>query len=143
MKSTSYKSYVELVESGELSKKNIAIVNLFKKYGAMTARQASQMIPGAWKRLATIQDQGLIAVVKTTKDHTTGKIVSLWAFCGNQPLLPMPKVIQKKTRYRNNPVALSSLYDEAYKAGVRHTLSYIFQGVVPEHMVDEICGVKN
>ena len=143
MKSTSYKSYAELVESGELSKKNIAIVNAFKKHGAMTGRQVSQMIPGSWKRLATLQDMGLIEVVKTTKDHTTDKIVTVWAFCGNQPLLQaMPKVIHKKTRYKNNPEALSNLYDISFEAGVRHALAYICQGVVPEHMVSEILNVK-
>ena len=125
MKSTSYKSYAELVNSGELPKKQADVANLLRKNGPMTGRQISNMLPGAWKRLAELQDQGIVQVVKTTKDLTTGKIVSVWAFCGEAPFLPMAKVIQKKSKYRNDPIALSRLYDEAFSAGVKHAIDIL------------------
>ena len=139
---TSAKAYFELQESGQLTKMQQAVANLFRKHGPMTGRQVSSMIPGAWKRLASLQDAGIVTVQGTTKDYGTGKIVSIWAIT-NQPMLP--KVIQKKVRYRNDPKALSHLYNSAFEAGVRAALDYCLPSIPKETMekaVETLCEVQ-
>lgn len=130
MKSTSIKSYYELVESGELSKKQIEVANCFRKMGPMTGRQVSAQIPGAWKRIKELADMGILEPVNTVLDLNTRKVVTVWGWTGDQPLL----VPLKEDRAAKK----SALYDKAYEQGVRDTLSYLYQGHISEAFVYEI-----
>lgn len=135
MRNTSVKSYYELVESGELSKKQIEVANCFKKWGAMTGRQVTDIIPGAWKRCRELADLGILKSIGTTKDYNTGKIVNKWAWCGDQPL--MVPIKQDKSIKK-----LSPLYDKAFEAGVRDAMFYMYGEMVAEETIQKILEVS-
>lgn len=129
MKSTSIKSYYELVESGELSKKQIEVANCFKKHGPMTGRQVSTLIPGAWKRINELSEFGILTGIGVTKDKTTNKIVTIWKWTGDHDLhIPIP---YNKARYRE------------YEKGIRDTLAYCYHGMISEKLVEEILELRN
>lgn len=119
MKSNSIKSYYDLVESGELSKKQVAVANCFRKMGPMTGRQAAGIVPGAWKRCAELRDMGILKVDRTTKDPYTGKVATVWRWSGDEPLLVPIKVGKIANK-------LSPIYDKAYEQGVRDTLYSLY-----------------
>lgn len=128
MRKTSIKSFYELKESGELTKMQRRVFDYVKCSGPVTGRDISKMVDGGHKRMSELEDLGLISRQGTTKDRATGKIVALWAIT-NQPLLP--KVIQKKVRYKPDGVELGKFYDKAFEAGIRATLSHVFIGMTP------------
>lgn len=139
MRNTSVKAYHELKESGDLNAMQRRVFDYVKCAGPVTGRSISKMVDGGHKRMSELEDRGLISRQGVTKDHVTGKIVALWAVT-NQPLLP--KVIQKKAMYRNDPAALAHLYDKAFEAGIRSTLAHVFICMTPEMMDNAVKQIQ-
>jgi len=76
MRNTSRKAYAEITADGTITKREGEVLNVLKNHlGTATAREIGFYVTGAWKRMAALQDKGLVCVVGTTKDNITNKKV--------------------------------------------------------------------
>ena len=90
MKPTSIKSYHECLESGHISKQEAKVLEVLKNSKPLTARELTYWVPGAWRRMRSLMDKGLVDGSSTTKCPVTNKVVTLYKYC-DTPLLPMVK----------------------------------------------------
>jgi len=128
MKKTSIKAYREELENGNISKKESVILMYLKHHKPCPAC----LIPvsGAWKRMANLERCGMVRVLpQKTISHISGKLVSVYEYCADQPLLcPPPTKRSSTSELKAEIVRLtkeiekmsertSAFYDTAYLRG--------------------------
>lgn len=97
-RTTSAKAYREETENGNITRKQKEVWDWLKLHGPATGRQISDMIPGAWKRLAELKAKNMVMESGRVVDSLTGKTAIVWDFCHPDYALWAKQQIVKPTR---------------------------------------------
>ena len=137
MNHNSRKAYEEIKQDGTLAKREAEVLKIIRYHGPINGRQIDDFVPGGHKRVRALLDTCAVFGV-TKKDPITGKDSWYYSTTGQEPLLKQPCV--KKPKYKNDPAALSHLYDKAFEAGIRFILDrlgYTSQAIEQELAIME------
>ena len=145
MKQTSIKSYHEELESGHITKRQQQVMDILKYNDVATAKQLSEKVPGAWKRLSELVGMGVVRICGLAQDMQTNKTINVYTLTGAKPLHKKPCV--KKAIRKIDPKALAHIYNKAVAVGTRmaiekikslgHCLEY-----TTDHLIDIVLEVQ-
>jgi hypothetical protein len=107
MRQTSVEAFNKIKETGLLSKRRWQVYEWLYYHGPATARQVSNAIAGAWKRVSELEQVGLVAETGKTKCSHTGQTVTLWDVTAALPVKP-----EKQAKVCNRCIALQNRVEE-------------------------------